>query len=56
MPDINKLITDWGYAGISLVVILGNIGVGEAVKTSRGLSSVLGTWYRPICTSRRFFG
>src|SRR3989442_3041318 len=27
MPDINQLITDWGYAGIFLVVILGNIGL-----------------------------
>ncbi len=27
MPDINQLITDWGTAGIFLVVILGNIGL-----------------------------
>ena len=27
MSDINQLITDWGYAGIFFVVILGNIGL-----------------------------
>jgi len=33
MPDINKLITDWGYAGIFLVVILGNIGLPVPEET-----------------------
>jgi len=33
MPDINQLITDWGYAGIVLVVILGNIGLPVPEET-----------------------
>src|SRR3989442_6593257 len=33
MPDINQLITDWGYAGIFLVVILGNIGLPVPEET-----------------------
>jgi membrane-associated protein len=33
MPDINQLITDWGTAGIFLVVILGNIGLPVPEET-----------------------
>src|SRR5438552_11241064 len=33
MPDVSQLITDWGYAGIFLVVILGNIGVPVPEET-----------------------
>src|SRR3989442_4050616 len=39
MPDINQLITDWGTAGIFLVVMLGNIGLAvpeEAVLAAAG--------------------
>jgi membrane protein DedA with SNARE-associated domain len=39
MPDINQLIANWGYAGIFLVVILGNIGLPvpeETVLVSAG--------------------
>src|SRR6516165_5462988 len=33
MLDLNGLITDWGYAGIFLVVILGNIGLPVPEET-----------------------
>jgi membrane protein DedA with SNARE-associated domain len=33
MPDLNQLMTDWGYAGIFLVVILGNIGLPVPEET-----------------------
>ena len=39
MPDIGQLISDWGYVGIFLTVILGNIGLPvpeETVLASAG--------------------
>jgi len=39
MPDINQLIANWGYVGIFVVVILGNIGLPvpeETVLASAG--------------------
>ncbi len=39
MPDIDQLISDWGYAGIFFAVILGNIGLPvpeETVLTAAG--------------------
>src|SRR5947208_15348306 len=41
MPDINQLITDWGYAGIFLVVILGNIGVPVPEETVLAVAGYL---------------
>jgi hypothetical protein len=41
MPDINQLITHWGYAGIFLVVILGNIGVPVPEETVLAVAGYL---------------
>ncbi len=41
MPDISQLITDWGYAGILLVVILGNIGVPVPEETVLAVAGYL---------------
>src|SRR5437899_9482627 len=41
MPDINQLITDWGYAGIFLVVILENIGVPVIEETVLAVAGYL---------------
>ena len=41
MPDINHLITHWGYAGIFLVVILGNIGVPVPEETVLAVAGYL---------------
>src|SRR5437899_2435467 len=41
MPDINQLITDWGYAGIFLVVILGNIGLPVPEETVLAVAGYL---------------
>src|SRR2546430_13378755 len=41
MPDINQLITDWGTAGIFLVVILGNIGVPVPEETVLAVAGYL---------------
>ncbi len=41
MPDINQLITDWGYAGIFLVVILGDIGLPVPEKTVLAVAGYL---------------
>ena len=40
-PDINQLITDWGYAGIFLVVILGNIGLPVPEETVLAVAGYL---------------
>ena len=41
MPDISQLITDWGYAGIFLVVILGNIGLPVPEETVLAVAGYL---------------
>ena len=41
MPDVNQLITDWGYAGIVLVVILGNIGLPVPEETVLAVAGYL---------------
>ncbi len=41
MPDIGRLITDWGYAGIFLVVILGNIGLPVPEETVLAVAGYL---------------
>jgi len=41
MPDLNELITDWGYAGIFLVVILGNIGLPVPEETVLAVAGYL---------------
>jgi len=41
MSDINQLITDWGYAGIFFVVILGNIGVPVPEETVLAVAGYL---------------
>src|SRR2546425_4964039 len=41
MPDINQLISDWGYAGIFLVVILGNIGLPVPEETVLAVAGYL---------------
>jgi membrane protein DedA with SNARE-associated domain len=41
MPDVSQLITDWGYAGIFLVVILGNIGVPVPEETVLAVAGYL---------------
>jgi membrane-associated protein len=41
MPDINQLITDWGYAGIFVVVILGNIGLPVPEETALAVAGYL---------------
>src|SRR2546428_6356384 len=41
MPDINQLITDWGTAGIFLVVILGNIGLPGPEETVLAVAGYL---------------
>src|SRR2546422_8415721 len=41
MPDINQLMTDWGYAGIFLVVILGNIGLPVPEETVLAVAGYL---------------
>jgi membrane protein DedA with SNARE-associated domain len=41
MPDINQLITDWSYAGIFLVVILGNIGLPVPEETVLAVAGYL---------------
>jgi membrane protein DedA with SNARE-associated domain len=41
MPDVSQLIRDWGYAGIFLVVILGNIGVPVPEETVLAVAGYL---------------
>ena len=41
MPDINQLLTDWGYAGIFFVVILGNIGLPVPEETVLAVAGYL---------------
>jgi membrane-associated protein len=41
MPDINQLVTDWGTAGIFLVVILGNIGLPVPEETVLAVAGYL---------------
>src|SRR5262249_50588335 len=41
MPDINQVISDWGYAGIFLVVILGNIGLPVPEETVLAVAGYL---------------
>jgi membrane protein DedA with SNARE-associated domain len=41
MPDIDRLISDWGYAGIFLVVILGNIGLPVPEETVLAVAGYL---------------
>ena len=41
MPDISQLITAWGYAGIFLVVILGNIGLPVPEETVLAVAGYL---------------
>ena len=41
VPDLNQLITHWGYAGIFLVVILGNIGVPVPEETVLAVAGYL---------------
>jgi membrane protein DedA with SNARE-associated domain len=41
MLDLNQLITDWGYAGIFLVVILGNIGLPVPEETVLAVAGYL---------------
>ncbi len=41
MPNINQLITDWGTAGIFLVVILGNIGLPVPEATVLAIAGYL---------------
>jgi len=41
MPDSMQLITDWGYLGIFLVVVLGNIGLPVPEETVLALAGYL---------------
>ena len=41
MSDINQLITDWGYVGIFLVVILGNVGLPVPEETVLAVAGYL---------------
>jgi membrane protein DedA with SNARE-associated domain len=41
MPDINQLITNWGYAGIFVVVILGSIGLPVPEETVLAVAGYL---------------
>jgi len=41
MTDISQLITDWGYAGIFFVVILGNIGLPVPEETVLAVAGYL---------------
>src|SRR2546422_3505324 len=41
MPDINQLMTDWGYAGIFLLVSLGNIGLPVPEETVLAVAGYL---------------
>jgi membrane protein DedA with SNARE-associated domain len=41
MPDINQLITQWGYAGIFMVVILGNMGLPVPEETVLAVAGYL---------------
>src|SRR5262245_10922294 len=41
MADISQLITDWGYAGIFFVVILGNIGLPVPEETVLAVAGYL---------------
>ena len=41
MPDLNEFITHWGYAGIFVVVILGNIGLPVPEETVLAVAGYL---------------
>src|SRR5712691_1860687 len=41
MPDFSQVITDWGYAGIFLIVILGNIGLPVPEETVLAVAGYL---------------
>ena len=41
MPDVRQLITQWGYAGIFVVVILGNIGLPVPEETVLAVAGYL---------------
>jgi membrane protein DedA with SNARE-associated domain len=41
MPDLNKLVTQWGYAGVFVVVILGNIGLPVPEETVLAVAGYL---------------
>jgi membrane protein DedA with SNARE-associated domain len=41
MPDINQVIAHWGYVGIVIVVILGNIGLPVPEETVLALAGYL---------------
>jgi membrane protein DedA with SNARE-associated domain len=41
IPDFSQVITDWGYAGIFLVVILGNIGLPVPEETVLAVAGYL---------------
>jgi membrane protein DedA with SNARE-associated domain len=41
MPDLNQLIADWGYLGIVLVVVLGNVGLPVPEETVLALAGYL---------------
>ncbi len=41
MPDFSQVITDWGYAGIFLIVILGNIGLPVPEETVLAIAGYL---------------
>ena len=41
IPDFSQLITDWGYAGIFLIVILGNIGLPVPEETVLAIAGYL---------------
>jgi len=41
MPDLNQLIADWGYLGIVLVVLLGNVGLPVPEETVLALAGYL---------------
>jgi membrane protein DedA with SNARE-associated domain len=43
MPDLNQLIADWGYLGIVLVVVLGNVGLPVPEETVLALAGYLVT-------------
>jgi membrane-associated protein len=41
MPDINQVVAHWGYAGIVVVVVLGNIGLPVPEETVLALAGYL---------------
>lgn len=51
MPDLRQLITQWGYTGIFVVAILGNIGLPVPEETMLVVAGYLVWSGRPQLTA-----